>query len=882
MLQATIVPLPKPGKTPDHPSNFRPISLLNTDLKLYSKILANRLSDVIPSLVHRDQVGFIKSRQTLDGTRRMIDLIHVAGSDRTPSLLLSLDAEKAFDRVHWGYLFEVLARFGFTAVSIAFPFTCKPYGNRKPLCTCCGKNRAETQRFKTRSMSLLWAESLRFCTHRNALNRLLPAWGCAHVEGSKRLILSAARGRPVRVAVRPGPAVTSRSHDRDVTKGPSRTASLEPDRRVQRRGDPDIRGAEESRAPEDRQRKGTGIVGRWRAVCVTALQRPNSAAAAIDIVVSIAATSLSVTAVKASSEATELLQNIRQAKERAEKELEKLKNREDSNDGIKQKLFEAEERRHSLENQVRRLENVERRENKLKEDIQTKSQQIQQMADKIMELEEKYREAQMGAQHLDVHLKQNEQVYEEKVRSLEAQIKRDLEENESLEQLRLKNEEEVCEKNRILSEQKAMINALESKIKSLEQRLAELSEANKLAANSSLFTQRNMKAQEEMISELRQQKFYLETQAGKIEAQNQKLEEQLERINNQDHTDKNRLLELETRLREHAFSVSSGVAMGRRIQQCICLQDRLLYSLEATGHLLANIFRSALRFKISLEHEEQKLELKRQLTELQLTLQERESQIASLQSARSALESQLHQAKTELEDTTAEAEEEIQALRSHRDEIQRKFDTLRDSCSVLTDLEDQLNRMSEENAELNNQNFYLTKQLNEVSGAAEEIVQLRSEVDHLRREITEREMQLTSQKQTMEALKTTCTMLEEQVMDLEALNDELLEKERQWESWRSSLEDEKAQFECRLREVQRLLDTEKQGRYLPTRDLRSSQDLLLYSPLISSSHNRIQDFSRASPILWNSLPQHIRLAPTIETFKKNLKTHLFRQAYSLQ
>lgn len=55
-------------------------------------------------------------------------------------------------------------------------------------------------------------------------------------------------------------------------------------------------------------------------------------------------------------------------------------------------------------------------------------------------------------------------------------------------------------------------------------------------------------------------------------------------------------------------------------------------------------------------------------------------------------------------------------------------------------------------------------------------------------------------------------MLEEQVMDLEALNDELLEKERQWESWRRSLEDEKTQFECRLREVQRLLDNEKQGR----------------------------------------------------------------------
>lgn len=65
----------------------------------------------------------------------------------------------------------------------------------------------------------------------------------------------------------------------------------------------------------------------------------------------------------------------------------------------------------------------------------------------------------------------------------------------------------------------------------------------------------------------------------------------------------------------------------------------------------------------------------------------------------------------------------------------------------------------------------------------------------------------------MEALKTTCTMLEEQVMDLEALNDELLEKERQWEAWRSVLGDEKTQFECRVRELQRMLDTEKQSRY---------------------------------------------------------------------
>ncbi|CAB1445299.1 unnamed protein product [Pleuronectes platessa] len=69
----------------------------------------------------------------------------------------------------------------------------------------------------------------------------------------------------------------------------------------------------------------------------------------------------------------------------------------------------------------------------------------------------------------------------------------------------------------------------------------------------------------------------------------------------------------------------------------------------------------------------------------------------------------------------------------------------------------------------------------------------------------------------LETLKTTCTMLEEQVLELETLNDELLEKERQWEAWRATLEEEKNQAERRTRDIQRLLDIEKQNR------LRSEQ-----------------------------------------------------------
>ncbi|XP_074522798.1 citron Rho-interacting kinase isoform X1 [Halichoeres trimaculatus] len=470
-------------------------------------------------------------------------------------------------------------------------------------------------------------------------------------------------------------------------------------------------------------------------------------------------------AVKASTEATELLQNVRQAKERLERDLERLRGKTDSSDTLKRRLRETEEGRKTLENQVKRLEMVERRENKLKDDIQTKSQQIQQMAEKILELEENLRDAQSTAQRMETQLTQKERLFEDKIKVLEAQMKTDLADKESLEARRAQQEEESRENCKLISEQKATINAMDSKMKNLEQRIAELSEANKLAANSSIYTQKNMKAQEEMISELRQQKFYLESQAGKLEAQNAKLEEHLEKMSQQEQTKRTRLLELESRLRE----------MG-------------------------------------LEHEEEKLEIKRQVSELTLSLQERESQISSLQAARLALESQLQQAKTELEETTAEAEEEITALRNHRDEIQRKFDALRDSCSVITDLEEQLTQLSQENAELNRQNFYLSKQLDEASDEREDQLQLSQEVDRLRREVADREMHLNNQKQNIETLKTTCSMLEEQVVELESLNDELLEKERQWEAWRGALEDEKSQAERRTRDLQRILDNEKQNR----------------------------------------------------------------------
>lgn len=74
-LQATIATISKAGKPTDDTASYRPISLLNTDTKLYAKLLATRLSDIIPQLVHIDQVGSVAGRQTSDGIYRFMDLL---------------------------------------------------------------------------------------------------------------------------------------------------------------------------------------------------------------------------------------------------------------------------------------------------------------------------------------------------------------------------------------------------------------------------------------------------------------------------------------------------------------------------------------------------------------------------------------------------------------------------------------------------------------------------------------------------------------------------------------------------------------------------------------------------------------------------------------
>ncbi|MEC7840051.1 MAG: reverse transcriptase family protein [Chlamydiota bacterium] len=83
----------------DELENWRPISLTNTDYKILSKTLSNRLKNVLNKLIHQNQHGFVKGRNICTMIRELDDIIEHQRDHNAHSILLSVDYKKCFDTI---------------------------------------------------------------------------------------------------------------------------------------------------------------------------------------------------------------------------------------------------------------------------------------------------------------------------------------------------------------------------------------------------------------------------------------------------------------------------------------------------------------------------------------------------------------------------------------------------------------------------------------------------------------------------------------------------------------------------------------------------------------------------------------------------------------
>ena len=93
--------------------NWRPISLLNVDYKLASRVIAGRLLKVIHLVVAKDQTCGAPGRFIGENVALLRDIVDYTTSSNVPAAILSLDQEKAFDRVDWGFMRATLRKMGF-------------------------------------------------------------------------------------------------------------------------------------------------------------------------------------------------------------------------------------------------------------------------------------------------------------------------------------------------------------------------------------------------------------------------------------------------------------------------------------------------------------------------------------------------------------------------------------------------------------------------------------------------------------------------------------------------------------------------------------------------------------------------------------------------
>ena len=112
MRQAVISCLYKNGEREDI-RNWRPISLLNYDYKIYTKIIANKIQPTLKTIIHNTQTAAVPKRTIIENLQINRDIISFANLNNLEASIIALDQEKAFDKVDWNFLFKTIEKIGY-------------------------------------------------------------------------------------------------------------------------------------------------------------------------------------------------------------------------------------------------------------------------------------------------------------------------------------------------------------------------------------------------------------------------------------------------------------------------------------------------------------------------------------------------------------------------------------------------------------------------------------------------------------------------------------------------------------------------------------------------------------------------------------------------
>ena len=111
--QALITLIEKKEKDKRYIKNWRPISLINIDAKLASKVLAGRIKRVLPNIIKHDQTAYVTGRYIGESIRLISDILEYTDENNIDGILFSADFEKAFDSLKHSFILATLQSFGF-------------------------------------------------------------------------------------------------------------------------------------------------------------------------------------------------------------------------------------------------------------------------------------------------------------------------------------------------------------------------------------------------------------------------------------------------------------------------------------------------------------------------------------------------------------------------------------------------------------------------------------------------------------------------------------------------------------------------------------------------------------------------------------------------